>query len=90
MNNRQVAKWERIRSKGFWRFVLLYGVLGFGGVSLLLLVFTDHIIRSRDIDASDIVFIVVSRAVGGFIIGLCFWLFGERAYNRHPSRRLSS
>ena len=85
MNDRQIAKWERTRSKGFWRFVCLYGVLFFGGTMLLFSLFIEPLILGRDIDSSDVVYMIVSRMIGGFMFGLCLWLIGENAYSKRPS-----
>lgn len=83
----QAAKWERwkaIRAKGALRFVLLYGVAGWGLTTALL--FSAAMVLLND---APMVVVPVSFALfplGGIAWGAFMWWFGERAYaKRHAA-----
>jgi hypothetical protein len=73
MNQKQRAKWERTRAKGMWRFVLLNGVLCWGGLmSAAMSVY----------NARNLTLTVPIYLAGGFAFGLACWLFGEHLYRK--------
>ena len=76
MNQKQREKWEKTRSKGMWRFVLLYTVL----VSSAMIVATTVIFSSR-YWLLNAFFYVVS----GFIGVIALWHYGEYKYRKTSS-----
>ena len=88
MNQKQRAKWERARSKGMWRFVLLYGVLVFGGFTIITASVYSMIIGSFAYD--NLRFTVPIFFVSGFVFGLALWLVGEYMYRQSASNDSSS
>ena len=77
----QFKKLEAIHRKGFARFVLVRGVLGWGiGTallfSLIMWIFTDSDIR-RLLPLSLIIF-----PIGGIVWGATMWLVVDRKYKR--------
>ncbi len=83
MNQKQRSKWERTRAKGIWRFVLLYGVLFWGGLSIIanasFNMITGTFVSSR-LSLTVPVFLV-----SGFVFGLALWLVGEYMYRNSSS-----
>lgn len=74
MNQNQRAKWERTRAKGMWHFVLLYGVLCWGGLlSIAMAVFTGANLRIT----------LPIYLVAGFMFGLGCWFVGEYKYRKN-------
>ena len=82
MNQKQRAKWERIRAKGMWRFVLLYWVLGWGGFMIIIASGYSYFFRHRGFSVDDLIITIPTYLVGGFIIGLVLWLIGEYQYQK--------
>lgn len=79
MNQKQRAKWERTRAKGMWRFVLLYGVVGWGGLTLIA---TSTLFYGWD-KLSRVTPIYLGA---GFAFGLFCWFIGEYKYRKNLAR----
>ncbi len=77
MNQKQRAKWERTRAKGMWRFVLLYGVLGWGGLAIIA---TSTLLYGWN----KLSLVVPIYLVAGFAFGLGCWCIGESKYRKTP------
>ncbi len=76
------ARWERIRQRGIWRFVLLRGVLAWGlSMSIIGIIF-EHV--SRKEEAFPWYFILGLCLVAGFVWGLATWFVSMRIYSRAP------
>jgi len=75
-----IAWWSRVRRIGFWRFVLLYGVVGFGGCGFLAwtLGYLSGVVVSRD----SVLGILPWFVLGGWICGGLVWLANEFLYRR--------
>jgi hypothetical protein len=72
-------RWARIKARGYWRFVLLRGVVGFGGVmfvvtagSLWLFVTMARPFRPLRL--------AIFWEVGGFCWAVATWWLSERMY----------
>jgi hypothetical protein len=76
MDGKQRAKWERTRAEGMWRFVLLNGVLCWGG---LMSVATSAL---SAFNPRNMAVTVPIYLAGGFVFGLACWLYGERLYRK--------
>ena len=88
MKQKQRAKWELTRAKGMWRFVLLYGVLLWGGFMIIARAIFDFFFsRPRFMDNLSI--IVPTFLVAGFIFGLAVWFIGEYMYRKSSSNASS-
>jgi hypothetical protein len=84
MNQKQRAKWERTRAKGMWHFVLLYGVLFWGGFMMIAMSAYRFFVRGlRFLD--ELSFLVPIFLVAGFVFGLGCWLVGEYMYRKSSS-----
>ena len=85
MNQKQRAKWERIRAKGMWRFVLVYGVLWWGGFMIIATSIYGLFFRRLSYSLDDFSITVPALLVGGFVFGLACWFVGEYKYQRSSS-----
>jgi len=81
MNDKQRAKWEKMRAKGMWRFVLLYGVLWWGTFMIVGTSAYDYFLRHRSL-SEELYISVPVYLVGGMVFGLAMWLVGEYQYRR--------
>ena len=86
MNQKQRAKWERTRGKGMWRFVLLYGVLFWGGLMIITSSLYRMIIGTLVYDNLRIT--VPVFLVSGLVFGLVMWLVGEYMYRKSSTQRV--
>jgi hypothetical protein len=81
-----VAAWEKIRAKGFGRFVIWYGVKLFGGGLFILLGGAVLLLWVKDGSANpaglglELLFVVVVCLMGGVINSLLTWAMEERIY----------
>ena len=80
MNQKQRANWERTRSKGMWRFVLLYGVVLFGGLMIVLMSVFNMMLGT--FAYINLFYTVPIYLLGGFVFGLAVWFVGEYMYGR--------
>jgi len=87
MNQKQRAKWELTRSKGMWRFVLLYGVLIFGGV--MIIAESGYSMMIGTFGYKNLKLTAPIFLVSGFVFGLALWLVGEYMYRKSSSNDAS-
>ncbi len=71
-----------------WRFVLLYGVLFWGGVMIITISVSSMIIGT--FVYNNLRFTVPVFLVSGFVFGLALWLVGEYMYRKSSSNDSSS
>ena len=81
MNEKQRAEWGKIRAKGMWRFVLLYGVLWWGTFMIVGTSAYNYFLRRREFSEGLYISVPV-YLVGGLVFGLAIWLVGEYQYRR--------
>ena len=77
-----LARWERIKQGGIWRFVLYQGVLGWGLTMGIIGIIFEHVLRKED--AFPWYFILGLFLVGGFVWGLATWFVSIRIFSRAP------
>ena len=84
---RDVADWEKIRSKGLLRFVLGYGLALFGGIMFIVLGGAATLIRWNRAQAasliSELVIIAVICLLGGLVNSLVTWVVEEKLYQKY-------
>lgn len=74
----RLARWERIKRQGIWRFVFVRGVLGWG---LPMAIF--GIIFERVRKEAFLWYMTLGLClVGGFLWGLAMWFVTMRIYPR--------
>ena len=85
MNQKEAARWARARSRGRLRFILVYGVLLFGGIWLvlwaatLLTVSEEYFARAFSQPLSLVGAVALGGAAWGFLVWeFCEFLFRHR------------
>ena len=75
-----VAWWNRVRQMGFWRFVLIYGVVYFGGTSIVLWLCAYYfgLVGARYGVLGTLPWIVL----GGWISGGLIWFANELIHRK--------
>ena len=87
MNHKQRAKWEKVRAGGMWRYVLIYGVLYWGGVMIVGTSIYNFFFRPYRFSLNELKFSVPVFLVGGLLFGLFGWLVSEHQYRKDPGHR---
>ena len=81
MNAVQALKWKRVREKGLTRYILVTGVLFFGGWMVIWNSAFQYWINPK---AFRIVQIYETNipifAIGGLLLGVMFWALANRNY----------
>lgn len=81
-SNRQLGRWSTLREKGFRRFVLIYGVLGWGLSTGVIWALTMSLLGWSDLrvvlPTAMVLFPIVGWAWGAFM-----WWFMELLFQRH-------
>jgi hypothetical protein len=97
---RQARRWSKFRSRGRRWFILVDGLLGFGGVmaglSVIGIYFLHHHYDATTgfpVAASppDLIYRVVLPVVGiafldGLVVGIAMWYYMEWAYRRYQKQ----
>jgi hypothetical protein len=81
MNQNQRAKWEKTRAKGMWHFVLVYGVLCWGGFMAVAM----SVVSRAHLGITIPIYLF-----SGFVFGLVCWLAGEYKYRKSSGNVASS
>lgn len=79
-----ITNWEKTRKKGKWRFIWL---TGFAFMIIMLIVsnlidYTSNKLPSPFFTTKNIAMQLTSKAIGGFLFGLCMWYFQEKNYKK--------
>ena len=84
---RDIADWEKIRSKGLPRFILRYGLMLFGGILFILLSATAALLAWNQARAASMIPELVAIAlicfVGGLVNSLVTWVVEEKNYRKY-------
>jgi hypothetical protein len=79
----KLEKWEKLRAKGKWNFILIYGVLLWGVSTAVLFSF---ILPLATGDKGSFLHVfalsIVLFPVGGIAWGYFMWIFSEKAYEK--------
>ena len=76
----RLQRWEKIKQEGFWCFVFLRGVIGWGLTCGIAGVVFEHV--SRKEEAFPWYFILGLFLVGGLVWGILTWFVIMRSYSR--------
>ena len=82
MNESQRIKWEQTRSKGFWRYVLLYWVLWWSTAMIVGTTVLDYFTGTRGFRFEDLRTKVPIYLIAGFAAGTAAWLYAEYRYKK--------
>ncbi len=81
MNLKQLKRWEKTRSKGKLRFVLLSGVIKVGfSTAILVLIMREFRHPTHDLYIQFVIMVLIGHSIGGYIFGLWFWKRNEQEY----------
>jgi hypothetical protein len=80
----RIARWAWLRRLGMWRFVLLYGILGWGLPMFVMFgLLLPMVERPHRPPALDVILLsVVLTTLGGLLVGLVGWRKSEKEYNK--------
>jgi hypothetical protein len=77
----KIEKWEKLRAKGKWNFILKYGVLLWGvGTAVLFSLFFPMVMGGKGQSSSVFALSIVLFPIGGIAWGYFMWMFSENAY----------
>ena len=86
MSQAQQTWWSRLRRQGMLRFVLLYGVVGWGGLSAAVWMVWMWFTASKEYFAqtffSQPLIFVLAVAFGGLVFGFLLWHVNEIRYKQ--------
>ena len=86
MNAKQRARWEITRTTGFWRYVLLYWVIIWGGTMAGASYLIDYLFGNIGLGfgfglgLKGLAIRIPLYLVSGFAAGTIVWLIGEHNY----------
>ncbi len=83
MNFKKLKKWERTRSKGKFRFVLINGVIKIGFTVATLCLISDEGYRNSATGQISILYIFIALlifSICGYFGGLFIWNLYEKEY----------
>ena len=86
MSQKQQVWWSRVRRLGMLRFVLLYGVLGWGGLSAAIWIVWMWLSATKEYFArtffSQPLMFVIAVVLGGLTFGFLLWHVNEIRYRQ--------
>ncbi len=80
MSGKESQRWERIRGRGEVLFVLISGVLAFGGFVFVFSTCSAMLIFHRHLDAALVAEQALTCLVVGFFFGVIIWYLEESRY----------
>ncbi|WP_082235128.1 hypothetical protein [Halobacillus massiliensis] len=89
MNERQKLvneRWKKTRSMGQFKYILYYGVLGYGSVFILFSSLMD-VFFGEGVTGPILLEKLIIGVVGGFIFGSLTWWLNERRLSRYQENR---
>ena len=80
----KLEKWEKMRAKGKWNYILIYGVLGWGvGTGILFSLFFPLVTEAMGIKAPFLPVFALSIVLfplGGIAWAWFMWIYAEKFY----------
>lgn len=77
-----MQKWQKTRQKGKLRFVIIYGVIGFGLLLSIAQLATKYILHHPHLDLKNALFLFGINLIIGALFGLFMWHSAEIKYRR--------
>lgn len=81
MKEEYKAQWEKIRSIGKWRYILLLGSW-MGMFVTILSPIIEYLIFESSFDLISLLIRLPLNLIGGIVFGYLMWKFSENRYNR--------
>ena len=82
----RMARWERIRQRGLWRFAFVQGVLLYGGLLWLAFAVMAWSRYALQDWTRFVVIAAVGAVIGGFVFGILMYFFTMWTYRRYKTR----
>ncbi|MFP4325543.1 MAG: hypothetical protein ACLFP9_05960 [Desulfonatronovibrio sp.] len=86
MKEKRIQKWESTRQKGKLRFIILYGVVGWGFGMAIIVPAIRSILFGTQIDMPQLLSGIVVFPIIGSIFGLVLWHISEIEYHNHQRK----
>jgi formate-dependent nitrite reductase membrane component NrfD len=87
MDKIYIRQWEHIERVGFWKFILLRGVLAWGVPVFLIMIFVFHQPQVKHVTASVVIFSACVWLLGGAGFGCWTWRRAKRKYEKAVVRQ---
>lgn len=84
MNEKHFQEWEGVRKKGQWRYVLVIGVLCWGGFMMVAMAFVNAPF-SEGIHSARAITHCVVWPLSGLLFGFVMWWKNEKSYKNYMS-----
>jgi hypothetical protein len=89
-NQRKIEQWEKIKSKGFIRFIIESGILKFGLLAVITTQIGLYVIDygftldyvERLLTREHILDVLFVALISGVVFGLIMWIVGENEYRK--------
>lgn len=81
-----IAKWEAQRKGGAMRFIVVRGVLAWGGPMLIAMYIVPALMKSQSFTIAGVVFNLVLWATAGAAFGASIWYASESNYRKLKQR----
>ena len=80
MNERQLRRWQRTRRRGEINYVLINGVLCYGGITLTLGLSSDIFLFHQTYTSGRIAGLIIRLSITGLFFGWIMWGVNEGNY----------
>lgn len=80
-----MLNWLRAKMQTKWSFVLIYGVVGWGGICALLMTLAEFTRSPQDIALAKILQIWIIFPAGGVVFGLMMYWWLQRRLRRRTA-----
>ena len=86
---RRIARWKESRRIGHKRWVFLYGVLGWGTLTGLLVALLRSAREGQWVEPIELASTLVTLWLGGILFGQLMWSWNEKALRNYELSRAS-
>jgi hypothetical protein len=88
MNEKQMARWAKIRKMGRSKFIWIRCVLSWGLLTAFIVVLCTAILDGFDsISVPGIIVYVIAFPIGGYFMGVWCWESGERKFRETEGQK---
>ncbi|WNO07929.1 hypothetical protein [Teredinibacter sp. KSP-S5-2] len=88
MNEKQLALWEKERTRGKWHFIFVRGVLSWGLPMLVAMAFVNRPF-AEGLTSSRAIIHCVIWPIGGILFGVTLWFVQEKRYRKEMEKKNS-
>ncbi len=82
LNAKDVEKWEKTRSIGFLKFIVIHGAVSWGLLSGLFYFLITRLFQPATPVLKNLIISLVIFPVGGLFWGMMMWYMGEKRYKK--------